>query len=114
MAREYKIPFRKWPGGEIHMLEYPGWDPENQTEWRDNLTFKADLQMQGSYRGRSAVRVRVKNLSNGEIYSMGFSTFVDAAETLKISKGKITGGTWTFEKRGSNYGLVLLQEKSSK
>lgn len=41
--------------------------------------------------------------------SMGFGAFYDAIELFKSSKGKITGGTYTFRKQGSNYGLVPVK-----
>ena len=105
----YQIPFQLSHDGHVHMLEYT-WTGDRNVSWRDNSTFQADLQLIGCYRGRSAARVRVKNLGNGEEYSMGFGAFFDTITKRDVIKGKVSG-KWTFRKQGSNYGLVPVLEK---
>lgn len=104
----YKIPFTNRLG-VTQMLEWVGWG--DHEIWRDNYTFQADLQILSCYRGRSAARIRVKNLENQEEYSMGFGAFFDTITNRDVKKG-IVSGKWTFKKQGSNYGLVpVLEEK---
>ncbi len=116
---KYLIPFNKGS-----MMEYTGgkppalagvvvpppvnsWYPD---EWRDNYTFEAALKMTGQSRGRSAARFSVKNLKNGEAYSMGMSSFYDAVVTFGVKPGGIIEGKWTFRKQGSNFSLMPVKD----
>ena len=113
--KKYKIPFIKNVDG-VSMIEYThvpegtvevGWGP---TEWREPKKFWAELVLDGHYRGRSAVRVQVVNVKNGERYSMGFASFYDAVKKYGVYNNTICG-TFKFEKRGQNYGVVVASEK---
>lgn len=109
MAKKlYQIPFRIIEN-TLHMVEYDGWPvPE---VLRDNYVFKAELELVGHYRGRSAARVNVRNQANGEHYSMGFGAFYDAVKACRVQGNRLFG-EWTFKKQGSNFGLVPVLEKS--
>ena len=94
------------------MLDYEGGfyysGDKRELEHREVYEFESDLEIVDSHRGRSSVRVTVRDTRNGEHYSMGFSTFFDACKTLTVMKGVIFGGKWTFKKQGSNFGLVMV------
>lgn len=104
----YRIPFN---GDE--MLEYTGccdgevgtgyWEP---TQWREVTVFDAELEVTGCRKGRSAVRFHMRNVANGEEYSMGFKSFFDIIK--RLSNGRVSG-RWTFRKQGGNYGLVAVE-----
>lgn len=114
---DYKIPFLNGSMMEYTSATYPAVKTPGASaqwyypdEWRDNLEFDASVQMTGSYKGRSAARINVKNLHNGDEYSLGLSAFYEAVVAFGVTtdpvgnKGVITG-RWTFRKQGANYGL---------
>lgn len=94
-----KIPFDK----DGNMREYTGY---GDTEWRDNVEFPATLLVDGYERGRSAVRVIMRNCATNATYPMFISDFVELAKGGRIIYGEV-GGRWIGGKRGSNYGLKL-------
>jgi hypothetical protein len=83
------------------------------TKWRDNTEFSARIQITGQYRGRSAARVRCKNVDNGETYSMGLSSFYNAVVAFGALSGGLITGIWTFRKQGANYSLAPVCEESN-
>lgn len=99
---KYKIPFSE-NGSLMHFADQTFY---KAAEWRDNYTFEATLEYVGLRRGRSAACFVVKD-RNGCKYSM----FMKDMEGV-ILKGQITEGemfgTWTFTKRGSNYGIQYV------
>jgi hypothetical protein len=78
-------------------------------EWRENKPFDAKVKLTGHWRGRSAARVDLKNVDNGETYSAGLGAFYDAVSMYGVVDGCITG-RWVFRKQGSNYGLYPYDE----
>ena len=103
---DYKIPFTNH-NGILHMMEYAGaWYEKSVVEQRENKPFAANLKLIGHYRGRSAARIKVRNVHNNEVYSFGLAAFYDAISALEVQDGIIIGGTWMFRKQGANYGLV--------
>jgi hypothetical protein len=113
----YKIPFQQRADGTWDMLEYShlpegcvverGKGFNDPHEWRHNAPFTAKLAITGQYRGRSAARVTVKNIANGDTYSLGLSAFVDAVVAFG-SAGGVIDGRWVFRKQGANYGVYPL------
>ena len=98
-----KIPFDK----SGNMLEYTGY--ARDIEWRDNVTFPATLLVDTYERGRSAVRVIMRDCATNVTYPMFISDFVDLAKSGRIVYGE-AGGRWIGGKKGSNYGLRLASE----
>lgn len=97
-----KIPFDE----NGNMREYTGY---GFTEWRDNKPFPATLLVEDYERGRSAVRIIVRNCSSNTTYPMFFSDFVEMLAHSKLNFGEV-GGMWIGCKKGSNYGLKLVAE----
>jgi len=87
------------------MLSWAGYEDENSTTiaWRPVYEFKDTLTIIDYFKGRSAINVRVKD-SKGTTYDMFISHFMWIVLNLKIENAKVEG-TWTFQKKGSNYGL---------
>jgi hypothetical protein len=123
-AGTYQIPFCRH-GDRVptySMMEYtrskPGEVPPADItyrayladEWRDNLEFDATVEMCGHYRGRSAARVRVRNVADKTTYSMGLAGFYDAVLAFGVCNGKIKG-RWTFVKQGTNYALAPVTKE---
>lgn len=99
MAKEYQVPFDK--NGE--MLSYP----ENWMvgEWKDNYIFSDTLEYDTYSRGRSSALICFKSQSNGKSYSMFMTDFDDVA---KLMVNGVLKGTFTFQKRGQNYGIRMV------
>jgi hypothetical protein len=92
----YKIPFNS--NGD--MCTYAStWD---KVEWKDNCEWEDNLEYESFGRGRSAVHIYFRSLITGNKYTMFMTDFHD------IIKDMVTGrvsGTFTFQKRGANYGM---------
>jgi hypothetical protein len=92
----YKIPFDS--NGE--MLSWaPGW---GQVEWKDNYEWEDNLEYESFGRGRSAVHIYFRSLITGKKYTMFMTDFHDVVKDMVT--GRISG-TFTFQKRGANYGM---------
>jgi len=95
-----KIPFDE----KGNMREYTGY---GDTEWRDNGPFHATLLVEDYERGRSAVRIIMRDCARNVTYPMFISDFVNMVADSKLNFGEV-GGTWVGCKKGSNYGLKLV------
>lgn len=73
---------------------------------KDPYTFSDTLTIMGYLRGRSSVQICLVG-SKGEEYSMFISDFMDMVLSTDIQRARITG-TWTFTKKGANYGLKKI------
>jgi len=103
----YQIPFSQTMrngvlSGPYHLDSYP----ERHSVWKDNYEFKATLVLTGYSRGRSAARMCLLDQDTGSEYEMFLTDFCDILED--IVHGAITG-TWTFCKRGMNYGIRMVK-----
>lgn len=98
----YKIPF----DAKGNLMHYP--DPYEEIEWRDNLSFDLPMTLHEHRRGRSAAYVVWLDPEDKE-YPMFLSDLIDTLRTYTTFRGQVLG-TWTFVKRGSNYGLAPLLE----
>jgi hypothetical protein len=115
----YRIPFQK-KAGVMCMMDYTsaedgklrtsltGLTYDFPDEWRENVSFYAELVLDGCWKGRSAVRFGVINVANLERYSLGQVGFYDAI-LLFGCRNKTICGTWKFKKQGSNFGLVPVK-----
>lgn len=94
---EYKIPF----DDNGNMLTY---DRRYQIEWRDNCQFEDTLTYKCYGRGRSSA-VFVFTKSDGKTVSM-FMTDID--DIIPKMVNGVLSGTFTYTKRGTNYGIKLV------
>lgn len=95
------------PGG--HWESQPNGAPSKfirSGEWRDNYVFHAILTVTGSERGRSAARVTLQD-EEGHEYIMFLTDTVHLLQNAKTIAYGMIEGDWTFQKRGSNYGVKL-------
>jgi hypothetical protein len=100
---DYEIPFNKETG---ELLNYPDrYGPK--MVWHQNFTFEETLTIEAISRGRSAAHFLFVG-EDGKRYVMFMK---DVMEMLKgaanITHGAIKA-TWTFQKRGDNYGVRFL------
>ena len=87
---------------DIHgnLKEYAGY---GDIVWRDNVPFEATMEVVGYERGRSAVRVILRDEGHRK-FPVFISDLVDLIMTSEVHDGKVSG-TWMGTKKGSNYGL---------
>ena len=110
------IPFRRniTPGYSYGFNEgdqltyYDAWD--KNVELRPNEVFADTLEYVTYHRGRSSALFEFKRLSTRTNVFM-FMTDIDDIIPLMVG-GKL-GGTFTFCKRGKNYGVKMLSEVKS-
>lgn len=77
-------------------------------EWRENFTFCEALVFDHFERGRSAAHAIFKD-RDGRKYQMFLTDLENALKGLAVFRGKIEGVTWTFTKRGRNYGICMAE-----
>ena len=75
-------------------------------DWRPNAPFKAKLELVSYSRGRSAANFDLKD-EQGQEYSVFLTDMLDILLEHSIVKGWTEELTWSFCKRGTNYGLKL-------
>jgi hypothetical protein len=78
----------------------------NEPIWKENYEFEDTLFLDGMSRGRSAANFQFKSKTTGKRYNVFMTDMVDIFNKSNINHGYVSG-TWTFCKRGSNYGLRL-------
>jgi hypothetical protein len=96
---DYPIPFTR--NGD--MLEYAGsW--ERDVVWKENFEFHATLRFLRFEKGRSAVRCIFGRVERGKVRGELTMFLTDLKTVLpRLVRGEFTG-TFTFQKRGQNYG----------
>lgn len=100
--KEIKIPFLD---GNLLRYEYP--HHHDKIEYKDNYEFKDKLAYTGYGRGRSAAYFRFTSLRNKKTYYM-FMTDMD--DCIPLMMHGMIEGTFTFTKRGKNFGIKLVPE----
>lgn len=70
-----------------------------------DITFRAHMEIDGMYAGRSAKGLTVKDLYTGKEYNMFISDFINTVKHVTIQNGVYHPMLWTASKRGSNYGI---------
>lgn len=86
------------------------WDiSKGDVEFVSNREFTEELEYTGYSRGRSSVTVEFTN-QKGQVFSMFISDFNDLLNSKDIINKRVVG-TWTFCKKGQNYGLRLIKEE---
>jgi len=109
------------PNYESEMIEYNHKTNEIQTRkdlgryievdytiWKENYEFKDTLIITGMSLGRSAANFNLQSTINNKNYNLFMTDIVDLIQKATITQGKING-RWTFVKRGSNYGVKLIE-----
>lgn len=79
--------------------------PDFADEWRENYEFTATLYFNGFARGRSAAYAYF-NTADDQRYTMFLTDLADAIPYLE--KGFLRDKTFTFTKRGQNYGIKVV------
>ncbi len=79
---------------------YKGWN----CTLGPNRCFDATLKVTGFGRGRSSVKVYVRPTGGDEKYEMFMTDFVDVLMERGWARRGVKG-SWTWCKRGTNYGL---------
>lgn len=97
--KNYKIPFNS---DTNELMAYAGYS-ENVV-WKENFEFEDVLKFDCFERGRSAAHAVFKSESTKRRYQMFLTDLADSIEFF--SKGTLTG-SFTFKKRGQNYGVIL-------
>ena len=115
----YEIPFDS-KGNLLHYPEneydYPknGGDPRViEPTWKGNFVFEDTLRLLHTMRGRSAAYFYFESQTTGKKYPMFLKDFEEVMKVKVINKG-VVSGTWTFVKRGQNYGLTMTKEQPKK
>lgn len=107
----YEIPFNR-KGDLLHYPEneYEGQYPNYRTIppiWRDNFQFTDTLKVAGMSRGRSAAYFILVSETDGRRYPIFMKEMHELISMSTLVKG-VVKATWTFVKRGQNYGLSLV------
>ena len=82
------------------------WHRDYADQWRDNFEFKASMHFESFQRGRSAAYA-VFRTDKDERYTMFLKDLADAIPHL--DKGFLLEKTFTFTKRGQNYGIKVVR-----
>jgi len=103
---DYKIPFDN-KGNQYH---YP---PEHylgvKVTWKDNFSFEDTIELlEKMSTGRSAKFFHARSLITKKTFTIFTKDLLEFAQKSIIDHGKITD-TFTFCKRGQNYGLTILE-----
>lgn len=99
MKKKYQIPFDE--NGDL--INYP--ESFMNPVFKDNFEFGDTLEYVDYSRGRSAAYFNFVSLNTNRKYTMFMTDFNDIVHLLE--KGRITG-TFTFQKRGMNYGVKKI------
>ena len=100
-AISYKVPFTS--SGDL--INYPEHYFATDITWINNLVFADELTIRDYSRGRSAANFTLVN-SEGQSFTMFLTDFIDVIKRCTITNGRFSG-TFTFVKRGQNYGVRL-------
>lgn len=109
---DYRIPYNPETGDIYDYAQFKEGDAlppyyQDKYAWMDNHEFEDTMQFTSYYRGRSAAGLCLKSLATGVCYSMFMTDFNDVLASCNILKG-VVSGTWTFCKRGQNYGIKMV------
>ena len=99
---DYKIPFNE-NGNQMHYGR--GY---RDVVWKDNFKFIDTIKITGTQRGRSAAYFQAESIENGKKYTLFISDLLDMLLYTTIEKG-VVKGTFTFRKRGENFGIAVLE-----
>lgn len=86
--------------------DYPD-DVNGRIEWVQNKEWHDEIKYNGYHRGRSAAGFNFKSEIDGKNYPMFMTDFDACMRNEMFFKSKLIG-TFTFCKRGCNYGIRLI------
>jgi hypothetical protein len=75
--------------------------------WKENYEFADTFHITNYVRGRSSIAFELISCGDGKRYYMFVSDFVEMVQSSVVEKG-VVSGTWTFCKKGCNYGMKLV------
>jgi hypothetical protein len=105
-----KIPWNK--KGFAHWDGHQDWDFEKRVaipaELRDNTPFRADVQIETYFRGRSAAGFILKDLNTGHEYPMRMSCMEHFLKNANFERGVARNCLFAVTKQGANYSLLFL------
>jgi hypothetical protein len=90
------------------LLDYVYYD-KDIFDWEENKVFNDTLTYIDYGRGRSSVTFYFKGIDDAQ-YPMFLTDMSSLLLNKDIIDGKVTG-TWTFVKRGKNYGIKLVDDE---
>ena len=92
------------------LLSYPeSWSEGKTWMWQPNKVFTCRMKIVSMGRGRSAAYFTLQD-DNNIRFPMFMTDIMDLIANYSIDKGYVTA-TWTFCKRGQNYGLCLAAKE---
>ena len=106
-----KIPPITVPFDDGKFVVYPEIWRHKNLEMKPNFTFNATMEFKGFIRGRSAARFWLVDMQTLDRYEMFLSEFNDMMQQTTIEEG-VVDGEWTFCKKGKNYSIRWLGEKT--
>lgn len=93
--------------GEV--VNYPNKFDSQLIEYRDNFTFEAFLKVKGISRGTSSATFELSDVVNEVEYTMFMKDMLEMINNSILDGGYIFG-KFTYCKRGSNYGIKLVEQ----
>lgn len=87
------------------LITYDGYTGGDNTTYVENRVFDDTLTYMGYARGRSSAVFNFKD-STGATYQMFMKDVDELLSSKNLIDGKVTG-TWTYCKRGKNFGIKL-------
>ena len=78
-----------------------------EATWQDNRVFFATMTVMSMSRGRSAAYFHLRD-GAGKTYTMFMTDMVDMVKRARLIEKGTVNGRWTFQKRGKNFGVKLV------
>ena len=79
-------------------------------DWRPNVPFKTKMEIRKTNRGRSAANFTLRDDASKE-YTIFMVDLLEVLQKHSITKGWTEELTWSFCKKGQNYGVRLHDEQ---
>lgn len=116
-SKPIQIPFDE-KGRFLDFVRIRNGEPYKGIVWQDNFEFAGPVKVVGMERGRSAARYVIEVtpfvapdplIVDGPVRAIMFMTdFLAAIQKKGALPGGLIPGTFTFVKRGQNYGVKLV------
>ena len=102
--KKLMIPFHE--GNQLKYVD--NWvKQEYKLDWKENHEFEETLTVTNMSRGRSAANFELQD-KDGNKFNMFMTGMLEMVQKATIKKGKVKG-TWTFVKRGANFGIIFIK-----
>lgn len=105
MTWDNQVPFTGTGRPLVYVDAYV--ERQETVEWRKNIIFKATMRLTGMTRGRSAARFIWTRADTNIEYNMFMTDMVKLIQNGGKIEDGLAIGSWTFTKRGRNYGLTV-------